>query len=112
MTPTEAHLAAHTAPVTVQDSLGRTLVLRRLTALDKLRLFKAAGPTLAQNPLWLGMATLACATTEIDTIPVPPPANEAQIEVLVSRLGDPGIAAIAAALAPSASPEMAAISGN
>ena len=99
MTPTALHLA-NTA-VTVQDAAGRTLALRRLNALDKLRLFKAAGPVLAQNPLWLGMATLAAAVTSIDGVPVPPPVNEAQVEALVGKLGDQGISAIAAALAPA-----------
>jgi len=112
MTPTQSHLAAAHAAATVRDGLGRTLSLRRLTALDKLRLFKAAGPVLAQNPLWLGMATLACAVTEIDTIPVPPPANEAQIEAIVARLGDEGIAAIAAALTADPAPDLATHAGN
>jgi hypothetical protein len=112
MTPTQSHLAANAAAKTVQDRLGRTLALRRLTALDKLRLFKAAGPILAQNPLWLGMATLASAVTDIDTIPVPPPANEAQIEALVARLGDEGIAAIAAALAAEPAPDLVSHAGN
>lgn len=112
MTPTEAHLAVHSASITVQDSAGRSIVLRRLSALDKLRLFKAAGPTLAQNPLWLGMATIACAVTEIDTIPIPPPVNEAQIEVLVAKLGDAGISAVATALSPSTVSDQATSAGN
>ncbi len=99
MTPTQQSLA--NTVETIQDAAGRAITLRRLNALDKLRLFKAAGPVLAQNPLWLGMATLACATTDIDGVPVPPPANEAQVEALVGKLGDIGIAAIAKALAPS-----------
>ena len=82
----------------VEDASGRAIVLRRLNALDKLRLFKAVGPVLAQNAPYLGMAMLACAVVEIDGVPIPPPATEAQIEALVSRLGDAGIAAVAAAL--------------
>jgi hypothetical protein len=68
-----------------------------MTSLDKLRLFKAAGPVLSQNQPWLGMAMLACSVAEIDNVPVPPPTNEQQIESLVARLGDPGIAAVAEA---------------
>ncbi len=83
----------------VKDGDGRELVLRRLTALDRLRLFKAIGPTLSQNNLYLGMATLAASVTAIDTIPVPSPVSEGQVEALVARLGDVGIAAVAAALA-------------
>jgi hypothetical protein len=102
---------AQSAPITT-DAEGRVLALRRLTALDKLRLFKAAGPALAQNHLWLGMATLACSVVAIDDIPVPTPANEAQIEALVAKLGDAGINAIATALAPPDPMDVATHAGN
>lgn len=116
MTPSATIIAAASASHTVADSDGRRLSLRRLTALDKLRLFKAAGPVLAQNQPWLGMAMLACSVSAIDDVPVPPPASEQQIEALVSRLGDNGIAAAATALggeaaqAPQA--ELVASAGN
>jgi len=110
MTPSQQYL---TTTETVQDAAGRSLSLRRLNALDKLRLFKAAGPVLAQNPLWLGMATLACAVIEIDGIPIPSAINEAQIEALVGKLGDTGIAAIAKALGPVPdAPSLADHAGN
>lgn len=111
-TPTTRHLAAVQSAQTIQDSEGRTLAIRRLTALDKLRLFKAAGPTLSQNHLWLGMATLAVSVSAIDDVPIPPPSTEGQIEALVSRLGDAGIAAIAAALAPEEPIDLAHHAGN
>jgi hypothetical protein len=82
----------------VVDGKGRRLTLRRLTALDTLRLFKAAGPVLAQNEPWLSMAGLAFSVLEIDGIPVPPPATEPQIENLIDRLGDEGLAAVANAV--------------
>lgn len=113
MTPSDAI----TRPVLteVTDGQGRRLTLRRLTALDRLRLFKAAGPTLAQNDRWLGMAILAVSVAAIDDIPVPMPVNEHQIETLVHRLGDEGIAATATALDPDEaprSPETLANAGN
>jgi hypothetical protein len=77
------------------DKSGRRLTLRRLTALDTLRLFKAAGPVLAQNEPWLSLAGLAFSVVEIDGVPTPSPATEAQIEGLVDRLGEDGLAAIA-----------------
>ena len=110
--PTQRHLQSVHQSVTVQDSQGRTLTLRRLAALDRLRLFKAAGPLLAQNHLWLGMATLACSVSAIDDIPIPSPTNEAQIEALVARLGDPGLAAVAEALSPQHEPEPVTQAGN
>ena len=96
MTPTETVLASAGARTDVVAADGRKITLRQIHALDRLRLFKAAGPVLAQNQPWLGMAALAWCVTAIDDVPVPTPTNEAQIEALVSRLGDDGIEAIAA----------------
>ncbi len=103
MTPTETILGA--APSTVTDGQGRRITLRRLNALDKLRLFKAAGPMLAQNQAWLGMAVLAWSVAAIDDVPVPAPSSEAQIEAIIARLGDAGIEAIAAALSEEPAPD-------
>ena len=97
-TPSGRLIAAAGAVADVVDGRGRRLALRRLSALDKLRLFKAAGPVLAQNQPWLGRALLACSVTAIDEVPVPTPGSEALIEMMVQRLGDDGIAAVAAAL--------------
>ncbi len=97
-TPSARLVAAAQRGPLISDARGRELALRRLTALDKLRLFKAAGPSLAQNEAWLGMAALACSVAAIDGVPVPPPATEWQIESLVGRLGDDGLSAVSAAL--------------
>ena len=51
-------------------------------------------PKLLKQPL----AMLACSVAEIDSVPVPAPTNEQQIESMVARLGDLGIAAAAEAL--------------
>lgn len=115
MTPSDAVLQDRSTEWSVTDALGRRLSLRTLNALDKLRLFKAAGPELAQNPPWLGMAMLASSVRAIDDIPVPPPTNEQQIEALVGRLGDAGLATISEALdkvADSTPHEAAASAGN
>ena len=115
MTPSASILATASAMQSVTDAEGRVLVLRRLPALDKLRLFKAAGPVLAQNQPWLGMAMLAWSVAAIDDVPIPPPATEQQLEALVSRLGDAGIAAAATALGGEAAPsqsELVANAGN
>ena len=110
MTPSEAISTSVLTDVT--DTQGRRIALRRLTALDRLRLFKAAGPNLAHNDRWLGMAILAVSVAAIDDIPVPMPANEYQIEALVHRLGDSGIAAVATALEPEPSPRSAETLAN
>ena len=98
MGPSASIVASATASETIIDGEGRRLTIRKLTALDRLRLFKAAGPLLAQNQPWLGMALIACSVAAMDDVPVPPPVNEIQIEAMINRLGDAGIAAIAQAL--------------
>jgi hypothetical protein len=95
MTPSQVIISEATRATTTVDAKGRRLTLRQLTALDTLRLFKAAGPVLAQNEPWLSMAGMAFAVLEIDGVPVPTPATEGQIEGLIDRLGDDGLAAIA-----------------
>lgn len=84
--------------VCVRDTQNRKIEFRRPNALDTLRLLKAAGPELSQNEAWLSMASLAFAVTSIDDVPTPQPANEGQIEGLIDKLGDAGVAAIAEAI--------------
>jgi hypothetical protein len=84
-----------------------------MTALDTLRLFKAAGPVLSQNEAWLSMAGLAFSVLEIDGVPVPPPATEPQIESLIERLGDEGLRTIADTVAEEQElPDRKSIVGN
>jgi hypothetical protein len=107
MSPSASIIASASAGQMVLEAGGRRLTLRRLTALDKLRLFKAAGPLLAQNQPWLGMAVIATSVAAIDDVPMPPPINELQIEAMIGRLGDAGIAAVAEALHQDAEPTIA-----
>jgi hypothetical protein len=97
MTPAETIVARANEHKVVEDGRGRKLTVRRLGALETLRLFKAAGPVLAENQAWLGMAGLAMSVTAIDGIPLPIPSNEVQIEAAVARLGDDGLISAAAA---------------
>ena len=112
MGPASSIIVGAAAEQFVHTADGVRLTLRRLNALDKLRLFKAAGPTLAQNEPWLGMAVLACSVVAIDDVPVPTPSTEAQIEAMVARLGDTGIAAVAAALRSDSAPGSATVVTN
>ena len=107
MTPSQTIIREAVGVITTVDSRGRRLTLRRLTALDTLRLVKAAGPLLAQNEAWLSMAALAFSILEIDGIPVPPPATEPQIESLIERLGEEGLAATADAIKQEQEPHEA-----
>jgi hypothetical protein len=104
MTPSASIIASAGLTQTVTDSDARRLTIRRLSALDRLRLFKAGGPLLAQNQPWLGMALIASSVVAIDDVPVPPPINEVQIEAMIGRLGDAGVAAIVQALQETPEP--------
>ncbi len=92
--------------VEVRDGLGRMLEVRRPGALDRLRLFKAVGPVLAENERYLGYAMLAMCVCGIDGVPVPGVVNEAQLEALVARLGDAGLVAVGDALRAPAVAEL------
>ncbi len=110
--PAEALLEAARQEDVVRDAAGRRITLRRLGALDKLRLFEAAGPVLSGNDRWLGMAVLACSVTAIDDVPWPMPANKQGVEAMVQRLGDDGIAAVSDALAPGDADADLDVAGN
>jgi hypothetical protein len=97
-TPSERVMVAAARDIAATDAAGRVLTIRRPDALDRLRLFKALGASLSLNTPYLGMALLAFSVTAIDGVPVPPPVTEDQLEWLVQRLGDDGIAAAADAL--------------
>jgi hypothetical protein len=58
------------------------------------------------------MAFIASSVSAIDEVPVPPPVNELQIEVMIDRLGDEGVAAIAQALQQSPEPSAAELMEN
>lgn len=98
MTPSTQIISAASRKVEVFDDTGRKLTIRRINALDRLRLLKAAGPELAQNDAWLNMAALALSVMEINGIPRATPVNERQIESAVMELGDHGLQAAAHAL--------------
>ena len=95
----------------IVDSLGRTLSLRRLGPLDRLRLFEAAGADLSRNDRWLGMAALACSVSAIDGVPDPFPNTKHAVEAMVQRLGTAGTSAAADFIAAE-TPADLALAGN
>jgi hypothetical protein len=76
------------------DKAGRTIMLRRIGVLEQLRLYKALGPDLSRNDVYMALAMTAASAAMIDGIPLPFPVNESGVEAAVERLGDAGIAAI------------------
>ena len=83
MNPSERIVCATARTSEIRDTLGRRLVLRQLNAVDRLRLFKALGPSLSENAAYLGLALLAVSVSSMDDVPLPAPGSEAQLEALV-----------------------------
>ena len=102
MSPGERIVAEAQAALVVADAAGRRIEFRRPGALDRLRLFKVLGPSLSGNDRYVGYALLAFCVVAIDGVPAPSPASEAQMEALVARLGDAGLAAVGEGLASAA----------
>ena len=98
-TPSEQIVKAANFTDTITDPVGRALAVRRLNALDKLRMLEVVGPENSRNEAFLGIATVACHVTAIDGDPVAFPRTRGQLDALVQRLDDHGIAAVASALA-------------
>ena len=101
-TPTARIVAEARAPLSVVDAEGRRIEFRTPSALDRLRLFKALGPVLSANDRYVSYAMLAYCVSAIGDVPIPVPANETQVEGLVSRLGDAGLVAVGEGMAAAA----------
>jgi hypothetical protein len=96
----------------VTDGGGRTLALRPISMLDRLRLFKALGPDLSLNEAYVGIAALAASVTAIDGVPLPFPSSEAAVENAVEKLGEAGIEAAAQAAETDDFEMVKALAGN
>lgn len=94
-TPSQTIVNSATTMGEIVDAQGRRLAVRRLSALDRMRLFAAAGGELSGNQQWIGLAAIAASCVGIDGDQVPKPVSRLQVEALVERLGDDGLNAIA-----------------
>ena len=83
-----------TEPTVLTDAKGRKLAVKDLSALEQIRLLRAIGPEQSTNQPYV-MSVQACASvTAIDGVPQPRPQNERQIDSMVERLGDEGMAVV------------------
>lgn len=83
--------------LTVPDSLGRSITVRKSTPLDLFRLTKLYGAKATEATL--NMAVAVTSVTAIDGDRIVPPGTDRQIEMLFERLGWEGFAAVGKALA-------------
>jgi hypothetical protein len=79
---------------TVVDARGRFIKIKRLSALDRVRLFRALGSTDSENRMLGSYASTAAAVTELDGALVPFPSTSLQIDALIGRLDEDGLEAV------------------
>jgi hypothetical protein len=82
---------------TVTDAKGRVIVVRRMNALDRLRVFELIGGENAANEAYLGYSNLAFSVESIDGNPLATPRLKMALEGSVKKLDDHGLAAVAKA---------------
>lgn len=88
----------------VVDSAGRRLKIKRLSALDRVRLFRAAGAN-SENRMLMAYASAAASVVEIDSLPVAFPASQVALDALIGRLDEHGLEAAVEELAALAGPD-------
>lgn len=93
-TPTQAFVKAANQGTTASDALGRLIGIRKLLALDRLRMFEVVGAENAKNEPYLGYAALAFHVCSIDGNAVARPSSKRDLEALIQRLGDEGMEAV------------------
>lgn len=94
-TPSESIIREASRAFAVEDARGRKIGIKKLTALDRMKLFEACGPENSKNEAYLGYASLVFHVASIDGEAVARPSNKLQLEALTQRLDDDGIDAVA-----------------
>lgn len=81
------------AEVTITDARGRTFTLKRPGVLAQYRLVDMLGES-AKNEVYMGMVLPLTYVAAIDGQPEGAPASRRQLDALIQRLDEDGIAAI------------------
>lgn len=77
----------------VTDTRGRKIVVKKLNALEKMRLAKVMGPDGVTNPSYSAYATIAASVISIDGEHEPFPMTTRALEAMVTQLDDEGLEA-------------------
>jgi len=94
-TPSEAIVKAGTASTIAKDARGRSIHIRKLSVVDRMKMYEALGSDLVDNEKYFGTAVLAFLVTDIDDDPIVKPTSKKQLEILLGTLDDDGLDAIA-----------------
>ncbi len=91
-------IAAAAAPVTIEDSLGRQLEVKRLSRRELMRYMRQWGEA-SNITNWFGQAIIAVTVVSLDGKPVPQATTVDRVEATVDMLGAEGFDAVAQWLA-------------
>lgn len=94
-TPSEQLVKDALKEVVVPDRRGRKIKLAKPSTLAQFRLVKVLGGEAAANQVYMGMILPLIFVTAIDDDPVYFPNNEREVDALIQRLDEDGIAAVA-----------------
>lgn len=93
LTPSEQVVAKAATEITVIDSAGRTIKLKKPAVLEQFRLIEALGDT-AENSTYMNMVLPLIYVTAIDEMSVFYPTSKMQVEALIQQLDEHGIRAV------------------
>ncbi|GAB3249199.1 hypothetical protein [Chitinimonas naiadis] len=91
--PSQQVVAKAMASVTVPDANGRSITLRKPGILAQFRQIEMLGDT-ASNLVYMNLVVPLLYISAINGEDEPAPITKAQLEALISRLGDEGVAAV------------------
>ena len=82
----------------VVDSEGRIIEVRKISAVNMMKLYAAAGPEKSEVDRYMGYAILASSVFAIDDKKLPFPRSAGEVESVVANIGEEGLEAVATAL--------------
>jgi hypothetical protein len=82
----------------VVDARGRSIKVKKLSALDRVRLFRDLGATDSENRMLGSYASTAASVVELEGAPVPFPSTSLQLDAIIGRLDEDGLEAVILAL--------------
>lgn len=98
-TPSQQIVKAANGTATKIDARGRHITVRKLSSLQKIKLHEMVGPDASKVSYYMEAAFYAASVVKIDSEPIARPATKLQLEALIDRLDEDGLAASVGALA-------------
>lgn len=92
-TPSEQLIKQASSEVTVTDAKGRVIVLKKPGVLAQYRLIEILADS-AKNEVYMGMVLPLIYVSAMEGDPVMQPSSKREVEALIQRLDEEGIAAV------------------